>query len=215
MGKAPFSTSEEHGLGLISSRDLLIYSVGISTGGIAEIRMAQLNPNRKIIATTIDTKGADFAKQRIIEAGLNDRIEVKIEDISQPLLYRESYFDFIYARLVLHYLPKQKLENTLRELHRILKPDKKLFVVVRSIDCPDAKKEGTIFNPETCLTTCKGQDYEYSRYFHTEKSISNALAKAGFANLSVNSFDEQLFIDFERTMLLPHPDNVIEVTAMK
>lgn len=215
MTKERFSTSEEHGLGLMSPQDLLIYSVGISTGGVAEIRMAQLNPNRQIIATTIDSKGADFATRRIAEAGLNERIQVKLEDVAQLLPYKDGNFDYIYARLVLHYLSKQKLKSTLGELHRVLQPDKKLFVVVRSVNCPDAQRQDAILDPETCLTTCEGKDYKYSRYFHTDKSISDALVQAGFAILSVGSFDEQLFVDFERTKVSSHMDNVIEVVAKK
>lgn len=215
MTEIPFSVSEEHGLKIMGFKDLHVYSVGISTGGVSEIRMAELNPKRKIIATTIDEKGASFAEKRIHEAGLSDRIQVRIEDVSQPSPYKDSNFDYVYARLVLHYLSKQKLENTLRELHRVLKPGKKLFVVVRSVDCPDAKREGAVFDPETHLTTCTGQDYKYSRYFHTEESISDALTQAGLKILTINSFDEQLFIDFERIKTSTHLDNVIEVVAKK
>ena len=51
------SISEKNGLELIGENDLNILSIGISTSGSAEIKMAKKNPSSKIIATTIDEKG--------------------------------------------------------------------------------------------------------------------------------------------------------------
>jgi SAM-dependent methyltransferase len=136
------SISEEHGIALLSRKDLAVYSVGISTGGSAEIRMAKGNPSRHIIATTIDREGLDFAVQCIHQHGLDSRIEAKFEDVSQPLPYPNGTFDYIYARLVLHYLARAELEIALRELHRVLKPSGKLFIVVRSHLTHDAKRQG-------------------------------------------------------------------------
>jgi SAM-dependent methyltransferase len=210
-----FSPSEESGIQLLGTDDLLVYSVGVSTGGIAEIRMAQENPARMIIATTIDIEGARLANKLISEQGLADRAVVKIEDVSQPLPYPDNYFDFIYARLVLHYLSKQQLNHTLRELKRTLKSQKKMFVVVRSTDCPDATRPGVVFDPATGLTTFKGGGYDYSRYFHTPESITTAITQAGFSVLTTKKHDEQLFKDFMRKQVAPHSDNVIEVVAQK
>lgn len=98
------SISEKNGINFLCSADKKIYSVGISTGGSAEIKMVQSEKERSIIATTLDLAGAEYAKQHIQELGLSDRIEVKIEDVSHPLPYPNCHFDYIYARLVLHYL---------------------------------------------------------------------------------------------------------------
>lgn len=69
------SISENHGLSLMSNQDKNIYSVGMSTGGIAEIRMARDLPHRRIIATTIDLEGANFAQHQVEQASLSDRIK--------------------------------------------------------------------------------------------------------------------------------------------
>ncbi|MGF7229522.1 MAG: class I SAM-dependent methyltransferase [Candidatus Saccharibacteria bacterium] len=217
----PASTSENNGIALLADQDLNVYSVGISTGGVAEMRMAQSNPQRHIIATTIDQKGVDFAAQRIAEAGLSGQIETKLEDASEPLPYGDETFDYVYARLVLHYLPKNKLIEALTELHRVLKPGGRLFVVVRSTKCPDATRPEAHFDPETCLTTCTVTDdktskpYTYARYFHSQESISTYVADAGFAVEYVKSYDEHLYVDFMRTKLSPETDNVIELLADK
>ncbi|HKX24137.1 MAG TPA: methyltransferase domain-containing protein, partial [Candidatus Saccharimonadales bacterium] len=149
------------------------------------------------------------------------QIETKVEDVSEPLSYADESFDYVYARLVLHYLPKEKLESTLLELHRVLKTGGKLYVVVRSTKCPDATAEGAQYDPETHLTTHTAIDnktggtYSYSRYFHTEESIRDYVTAAGFTVEYVKSYDEQLYVDFMRTELSDNTDNVIELLATK
>jgi phosphohistidine swiveling domain-containing protein/ubiquinone/menaquinone biosynthesis C-methylase UbiE len=215
------SISEDSGVNALMGNEVRIYSVGISTGGAAEIRMAKLSPKSQIIATTINNEGAKYAKECISEENLDNQIEVKVEDISQSLPYVENHFDFIYARLVLHYLPKDKLKAALQELYRVLKPGGKLYVVVRSVKCFDARREGVVFDEETGLTTftpkgsSAGQKRAWSRYFHTEESISNYLSKAGFKIVYTKSYDEQLYADFQRTKISKHVDNVIETLVKK
>ena len=214
------STSEDNGIAALTDTDLEILSVGISTGGVAEIRMAQDNPQRHIVATTIDKEGVSFAQKYIAEQHLEQQIQAKIEDVSQPLPYDDNHFDYIYARLVLHYLSKEALQSTLRELHRVLKSGGKVFVVVRSTKCPDATAKDAQYDPETGLTTRTsinpdGTTHSYSRYFHTEDSISTFVRNAGFSVAYVKSYDEVLFKDFMRTIAADHTDNVIELLANK
>ncbi|HJP96840.1 MAG TPA: class I SAM-dependent methyltransferase [Candidatus Saccharimonadales bacterium] len=217
----PGSKSEDNGIALLTDADKKIYSVGISTGGIAEIRMAQADPARHIIATTIDQEGLAFAQKYIHEKGLDAQIEAKLEDVAQPLPYQDDYFDFVYARLVLHYVPKAALDKALAELHRVLKPAGRLFVVVRSVECPDVKDPSATYDPETGLTTRvmtneeTGRQKATVRYFHTEQSITDHMAKAGFTIQHITSYDERLYSDFMRTKQSPHDDNVIEVVATK
>lgn len=214
------STSEDNGIAALTDDDLMVLSVGISTGGVAEIRMAEANSRRHIIATTIDEEGVAFAQKYIASKHLDNQIEAKIEDVANPLPYLNGYFDYIYARLVLHYLPKEKLVLALIELRRILKPGGKLFVVVRSAECPDAIRKDAHFDPLTNLTSCSfidektGKAHSYSRYFHTKESISKYVAEAGFDVYYTKTYDEHLYIDFMRTVLSPKTDNVIELLAV-
>ncbi len=215
------SISEDHGISALAGDDFNIYSVGISTGGVAEIRMAAADPKRRIIGTTIDEEGIVFARQNIAKSGYGQQIEAKIEDITRPLPYQDGYFDYVYARLVLHYLPERGLVDALSELYRVLKPGGKLFVVVRSTKCPDALRDGNSFDPVTHLTTytytekATGRQELQRRFFHTEASISKYIRNAGFGIKSVGSYDEQLFVDFMRTIKSPEIDNVIELLAVK
>lgn len=205
------SISEENGINALADDAKSVYSVGISTGGVAEIRMAKKHPECRIVATTIDNRGAEFAKVQVDNAGLSQRIEIKIEDVSKTLPYPAAYFDYIYARLVLHYLPKSELQAALKELFRVLKENGKLFVVVRSVECPEAQDKSAHYDAETGMTTYAS----YSRYFHTDESIQNYLNEAGFSIKHVKSYQEQLCVDFKRTTPAKQIDSLIEVLALK
>ncbi len=209
------SISEKNGIGFLSNVDRKIYSVGISTGGQAEIKMAQIDANRCIIATTIDLEGAKYARERIREAGLSAQIEVRVEDVSQPLPYSNDHFDYIYARLVLHYLAKDALTYALAELYRILRIDGRIFVVVRSVDCAEAQGKASKCNALTGLTTYSSGEKSYSRYFHSQESISHHLSQAGFAPTHIDAYPEQLYVDFKRTKRARQIDHLIEVLAKK
>lgn len=209
-----FDCSEAHGLSLISDHDKLIYSAGISTGGVAEVQMARSIRDRRVIATTIDPNGASFASNLIDQASLSDQIKVKIEDIAKPLPYASGFFDFVYARLVLHYLPKTDLQSSLEELYRILKPNGKIFIVVRSINCLEAQ-EGCLDSENGMTTYTSKNGSTYSRYFHSESSICDFLKTAQFKIIHVISYNEQLYVDFQRTKLSQNIDNLIEVYASK
>ncbi|HSW72278.1 MAG TPA: methyltransferase domain-containing protein [Chlamydiales bacterium] len=207
------SISETNGINLLFPEDRKIYSIGISTAGSAEIKMALVDGQRQIIATTIDPRGAEYAEKCIQESKLSGQIQVKIEDVSKPLPYPDDYFDYIYARLVLHYLTKDELTSALTELHRVLRKGGRIFVVVRSIDCPEAFKGQ--FDPLTHLTTYSSGVKPYSRYFHSEESISHYLSQAGFTIQNIDAYQEQLCVDFQRTKLANQMDSLIEVLGVK
>ncbi len=209
------SVSENNGIGLLLDQDQKIYSVGISTGGAAEIRMALANSSRKIIATTIDPAGAAFAKQKIEEERLSLRIEVKVEDVARPLSYPDGFFDFVYARLVLHYLPMNELDPALKELHRVLRKDGKIFVVVRSSRCAEVYDKEATFDPISRMTTYVSEGHSYKRYFHTEESIQSHLESSGFRINYIKTYEERLCVDFQRTQLSRQVDTLIEVFAVR
>ena len=212
----PPSKSENNGLAILTDYDLQVYSVGISTGGVAEMRMAELNPKREVIATTIDPEGAKFAQKYIDDKELSKQITIKIEDVTQPLPYKDDSFDFIYARLILHYLTKTELPKALDELHRVLKNSGKLFVVVRSTKCYDASSKEAVYDPLTGLTFYTSKEgISYRRYFQTEDSIQEYLINAGFSINYVSSYEEQIYSDFQRTKPAPQIDSLIEVCATK
>lgn len=212
-----YSISEEHGLANVPRDSTAILSVGISTEGMAECRMATSNPNCRVIATTLDIEGLELAERHIRNEQLEDRILVKIEDVSKPAPYPDGNFDYIYARLVLHYLNKQELASALSELHRITKNGGSIYIVVRSVECPAYRRPTSTHDEMSGITTyitSKGEHVR-QRYFHTEHSISTALDLANFKITHVKQYEETLSLDFDRSVLLDYDDNLIEVLAKK
>jgi cyclopropane fatty-acyl-phospholipid synthase-like methyltransferase len=209
------SESESNGFAALKETDHNVYSVGISTGGMAEIRMARASLKRRVVATTLDAEGAHFAEERIAKAGLAERIQVKIENVASALPYADGFFDFIYARLVLHYLSKQDLIQALQELYRVLKEKGKLFVVVRSADSWEAKGANASLDPISGLTAYAANGSTFNRFFHTRESIQEFLTDAGFRIDHIKTYNEQLCIDFQRTKLAMREDALIEVLAYK
>lgn len=216
------SISEINGLNLLSDTDLNVLSVGISTGCSAEIKFALKNPNCHITATTIDENGIKIAQEKVDKEGLNNRIILKLEDISKKTDYLNNYFDYIYARLVLHYLSNQQLEFALNELYRILKVKGKLFVVVRSVNAWEANLDGTTYDEETGFTkhpdirTYGTPDVKYCyRRLHTEESISSFLENAGFEVEYTKVYNEFLSPDFNRENMNDKPSELVEALAVK
>lgn len=216
------SISEEHGISLIKKEDKRILSIGISTAGSAEIEMAIKNPNSHIIATTIDAKGLEYTKKIIMKEKLEDRIELRIEDISEKLPYTDNYFDFVYARLVLHYLNNMQLEEALSEIYRVMKQNSKLFIAVRSLEDWEAKLKGSTFDEKTGFTkypdikTMGTSNVRYIyRRLHSKESIKQFLLKAGFKIDAIQEYEEYLYRDYERIDINTKPNKIIEVCARK
>ena len=212
------SKSEKRGLKLLDMNYKNILSVGISTGGSAEIMMAKICPNAKIIATTIDEKGLKFSNEQILKYELNQQIETKIEDISKKTNYENNYFDFVYARLVLHYLDKKQLEDALCEIYRILKPEGKFFIVARSKDEWELKIPGAIINydPETNLTTYHNQSNTIDkRQFLSKEEFCNQLEKYNFKILRSKAYKEYLYTDYQRTIRSKKANSLIEIVVKK
>jgi ubiquinone/menaquinone biosynthesis C-methylase UbiE len=210
--------SEAHGVFGIPRKAERIYSVGVSVGA-AEMRMAKMRATRTIIATTISQDRANLAHQNIAHQNLGEQVVVKTEDVSQPLPYEDNYFDYIYARLVLHYLDRQQLGGALGSLYRVLQPTGQLYVVVRSQDCWDYDDPSAYHDPISGLTSYTPKTVIESsmihRFFHSQTSIAAAVEQAGFDISSISQYDEQLFADNARQVPAETVDNLIEVMAYK
>ena len=216
------SKSEENGINLITANDLNILSIGISTAGSAEIKMAEKNRNSHIIATTIDKEGLNYTKNIIEQYGLSERIETKLEDISEKMPYNDEFFDFVYARLVLHYLDNENLTNALKEIKRVMKKHGRLYIVVRSRDEWEAKLEVASYDENTGITkypkydTLGTDNVEYLyRRLHTVDSLSSFLVAEGFDIKYIKEYKEQSYKDYKRTEKVKYPNSLIECLCEK
>ena len=216
------SKSEKRGLKLLHPNMKNILSVGISTGGSAEINIAKKCPDAKIIATTIDEKGLQFSIDKMSRFQEYNRIEAKIEDVSNPMPYANNTFDFVYARLVLHYLNRQQLNNALTEINRVLKPNGLFFVVARNNkEWELTKPEYVIsYDEETNITTYYEQwkkEVVRKRQFLSEDQLKQVLTEHGFKIKNISSYKERLYTDYERTRKnrSKKPNYLTEVVCIK
>ena len=182
--------------------------------------MAMSNHKRKIITTTIDEEGLGYSTANIRELGLQNQINAKIEDLTKSFPYPKNYFDYIYARLVLHYLSYQELNIVLSNLRHSLKNTGHIFVVVRSVKNLDKEKlDQQEYDSKTRLTKVYYHDENGKvigsgiRCFHTPETIKEHLEKTGFEVIYTKEYQEQLYKDFMRTKMAPRMDHVIEIHA--
>lgn len=79
--------SEKRALKLLDKNTKKILSIGISTGGSAELNIARKCPQAQIVATTIDEKGLQFSNAQLKNFKEAERIVTKIvtkiEDFSK------------------------------------------------------------------------------------------------------------------------------------
>lgn len=216
------SKSEKRGLKLLNPDMENILSVGISTGGSAELNMAKVCQKAKIVATTIDEKGLNFSIEKLSNFPDFERIEAKLEDVSKPMPYADNTFDYVYARLVLHYLDKQQLNDALNEIFRVLKPNGILFVVARNNKEWEIQKPEFIisYDEETNITTYYEQwkkEVVRKRQFLSDKQLQDVLIEHNFKIKTVKSYRERLFTDYERKKKFQSkkPNYLTEVVAVK
>jgi len=216
------SISEKNGIQLVKDKFKNILSVGISTAGSAEIEMSKIAPNSHIIATTIDNEGLEFTKKIVKEKGLEKQIELKLEDISEKMPYSDETFDFVYARLVLHYLDNSKLEQALKEIKRVLKTNGLFYIVVRSRNEWEAKLEGATYDEKTGITkypvyeTLGTNNVKYLyRRLHTIDSLKEFLLKENFNIKYVKEYQEECYKDYKRTEKVEFPNTIIECLVEK
>lgn len=220
LGAKP-SKSEERGLEMIDKGNYLsIFSPGVSSGGFSEIRMVMGNESRKVVATTIDQAGIETVKENVKKLNLEKKISIKLEDLREKLPYGENSFDFVYARLVLHYLSAQELDRVLLDFNRILTSNSGLFIILRSKKNVNSSNnliydDKTKFTEEIYRNTEGNEVGRSKRYFHTPQSITQHLVKAGFEVSEITEYKEQLYKDFMRTQKASHKDNLIEIKVKK
>lgn len=224
MGENIFksSKSEKRALKQLDKNMQNILSIGISTGGVAEINIAKVCKKAQVIATTIDEKGLEFSNDKLKNFKEAERITTKIEDVSKKMPYENDTFDFIYARLVLHYLTKQQLDLALDEIYRVLKPNGKFFIVARNKKEWELKKPEFIisYDEETNMTTYYDQwTYERirTRQFFSKEQLKEILKKHNFKIKSCKEYREFLYVDYERTKKLrsKKPNYLTEFVATK
>lgn len=145
----------------------------------------------------IDTYGVDISKEGIeyTEKLLSDhnlKANLKVAGV-EKLPYKDNFFDGIISFGVLYYCTYDEIKSAVNEIHRVLKPNAKAFIVVRDI-----------------------RDYRYGKGIEIEKNTfliqENDETKCAFNEngMKIHFFTkhevEELFEDFSELSL----DEIIE-----
>ena len=104
------------------NQNVLDFGCGTATLTI----MAKIkNPNAKIIGIDIDENIIKISKEKISAM----KLDIKTDTYDgNTLTYENETFDRIISCLVMHHIPKDRKEATLKDLHRILKKGGELHI---------------------------------------------------------------------------------------
>lgn len=113
-----------------------ILDAGCGNGYMSRELSSLVGDNGKIYAIDIDTVAIDIVKETIDATN----VEAMVADITKRTPLDDASIDLIYLSTVFHAIPKDKIDDFLKEVNRLLKPGAKLAVV-------EINKEETPFGP--------------------------------------------------------------------
>lgn len=123
--------------------------------------------------------------------GLLQAIEIQQCDLgSGKLSLATGVFDVVYSRLSLHYFAPATLAELFKEIHRILKPDGKAYLTLKSPD----DVEGMAYLEETATKLQDGvfEDEGHLKTRFSVAQLTDILRDAGLSasDYAVSSYDE-------------------------
>jgi SAM-dependent methyltransferase len=108
---------------------VFFHSCGVSTGhtvldlgcgdGSVLRELVRTCPGVSATGIDINVHTIEMGRNRNMEQGLQDQIDLQIGDVTDLKRFPDSAFDWVYAINVFHYLPVLKRETFLREMIRI------------------------------------------------------------------------------------------------
>jgi ubiquinone/menaquinone biosynthesis C-methylase UbiE len=195
------SKSAQQVLALLPKGPARLLSIGVGAGE-DEVAFAKLNPNLQIEATTLSQKAVELTKTLAAIENISAQIHPKVEDIRNGIREPDESMDIVYARLSLHYLTPQELRVAFREMYRVLKPEGKIIVVMKSDKDSWATDESAIRDkPVAGMTTYTDPmgNAVLSRHFISPRSLRKYVDQSGFTVVEVKRSKEALFKDVEKT----------------
>jgi len=117
--------------------------------------------------TSTDFSEVSIEKNRLTYKDVPN-ITFEVLDLNDPMHFSANSFDFVYARLSLHYFTDVQTRKIIREIHRALKHEATLGFICKSTDDPlygkGAKIESDMFENEG-----------HVRHFFSEGYVSSLL----------------------------------------
>ena len=179
-------------VGDVTGREVL--DIGCGAGPLTE-RLAQRGA--RVSGFDSSAEMIDIARKR-----LDDKVDLQVADLAEPLPYDDDSFDVACASLVFHYLADWV--DALTEIRRVLRPGGRL---VASVNHPllFALMEQRYFGIEKYEETHSfaGREATLTMWHHTLDDISQAIVRSG---LRLVSLHEPAVADETPAELLDEPE---------
>ena len=92
-------------------------------------QIAELNPNKQFIGVDLSKQMLGDAKEYVAKLGLKN-VEFQIGNMTELPGIEDHSIDAVFSSVALHHLPTHDdLRNTFKQVHRILKPGGKVYLV--------------------------------------------------------------------------------------
>ena len=173
---------------LAADKPQRVLDIATGTGDVALECYRQIKP-KQIVGLDLSAQMLDFGRGKIAKAGLTNTIEM-VQGDSENLPFADNDFDAITVAYGVRNF--ENLQNGLKEMHRVLQPDRKLVVI--EFSRPKAFPLKQLFNvyfryilPAIGRLTSKDARaysylYESVQAFPDGNDFLDELKKAGFRN---------------------------------
>jgi len=122
----------------------------------------------------ISDVGISFARQLLKENNLSG--EVIVGSIYETLPYKDDYFDGIICIRSLHHHTIERIQKTIEEMERVLKPNGLVYVTVRK-EVPKEKRVPSLeIAPQTYIPL-EGKEKGVVHYLFTEEILRGKFSK--------------------------------------
>jgi demethylmenaquinone methyltransferase/2-methoxy-6-polyprenyl-1,4-benzoquinol methylase len=109
-----------------------VLEIGFGTGHSLVELARMVGPDGSVFGVDISEGMLRVAANRVEKEGFEDRISLKLASIP-PIPYQDGQFDAVTLSFTLELFPDRLVEEVLREIQRILRPEGRLGVVAMSV----------------------------------------------------------------------------------
>ncbi|HXV80812.1 MAG TPA: class I SAM-dependent methyltransferase [Candidatus Binatia bacterium] len=144
-----------------------VLDIGCGTGSLV-VLIKRLNPEVRVIALDPDPKALARARRKAKHASVSIKFD---QGFSHELPYPEASIDRVFSSFMLHHIPSDKREKTLKEVRRVLSPDG--FFYLLDFDGPESRGVSSL-----------GRMIHSSQHLkeNSEHRILALMTQAGFAD---------------------------------
>jgi ubiquinone/menaquinone biosynthesis C-methylase UbiE len=152
-----------------------ILDVGMGTGIVTINLLKECKSNIHAVGIDISKKQFEVAERNLKKENLEERVELHVADASK-LPFDDNYFDFVLSTGMIEYLgmhgDMERVMPVMREMVRILKPGRKLFILTVS---------DTFWGKIVAFMWQMG--------YYSEGDVRDLMKNAGLKEVEIISFD--------------------------